>query len=77
MIAIERCFPGRPVFYEPSRGGQLYAGIVRTEPWQIGSGTWVCHLECMEPAYGDDTGRPGRTHVHAAVLDRLYPRHAE
>jgi hypothetical protein len=63
--------PGLMVRYQPTLGGPKYVGLVAEEPWQLGQGTWVTHLCSMEPAYGADTGRPGRTTVKAAALTHL------
>lgn len=63
--------PGLRVWYRPTTGGKRYAGVVDTEAWQLGHGTWVCHLSEMEPAYGIETGRPNRTTVAAAALTHL------
>lgn len=75
----EDCKPGTRVYYQPTVGAGLpkYAGVVRSEPWQLAHGTWVTHIDGMDPAYGTDTGRPGRTSVHAAVVEHLELRSAE
>lgn len=69
----EDCKVGMRVRYQPvmRKDEPSYEGAVREEPWQLGDGTWVTHLTDMEPAYGEATGNPGRTHVHAARMQAL------
>jgi len=67
------CKPGTRVSFPPIRGGPRFIGIVRREPWQLGHGAWVTHLDDMESAYGDFVGRPAETTVHAALVDWLDP----
>jgi hypothetical protein len=64
--------PGALVWYSPImvKGEPRYAGVVDTEPWQLGHGEWVVHLRDMEPAYGEKV-RLGHTRVNAACMDAL------
>lgn len=64
-MKVSDCKPGARVRYWPVHGqGPFYDGTVRNEPWQLGSGDWVVHLK--------DLDRPGRTYVHAALVDWLF-----
>ena len=47
---------GMDVEYSPSPG-HWFTGRVASEPWLLGDQTWVVHLDGMEPAYGQFTGR--------------------
>lgn len=61
---------GAPCWYRPVRGGkQLLAGVIATDPWQIGDGTWVAHVTLLEPNPSN-----GSTRVGAAWLDHLTQR---
>jgi len=63
--------PGVVVLYEPSPGHR-FLGVVASEPWSLGDGTEVAHLERMEAGYATFTGRPaGTATVKAAALSRL------
>lgn len=67
----EQIKPGVKVIYHPSPS-LSFPATVRTEPWQLSGGTWVCHLTDLPPEYAIATGKTGsRTEVHAAAIDRL------
>lgn len=70
-LAPAEAKPGTPVWYWPTLGGRKYAGLIHSKPWQLGQGTWVVHLCSMEPAYGINAGRLGRTTVKAAALSHV------
>lgn len=63
-MKLAECKPGARVRYWPVIGqGPFYDGVVRNEPFELGSGERVVHLK--------DLNRPDRTYVHAALVDRL------
>ncbi len=68
-MKLDDCMPGAVVRYYPSgRKAPGFIGVVRELPWQLGDGSWVTHLNPMEPAYY----RLGaKTTVHAARVDDL------
>ena len=70
-MKIEDCVPGVRVFYKPVlyADAPKFQGVVRELPWQLGNGTWVTHLTQMEAAYGNYVGVPGKTGVHAALVE--------
>lgn len=62
-MRVEDCKPGVRVRYSPIIGGaESYLGTVSEEPWQLGHGAWVTHLN-MEEAYHNWTGRSRATGV--------------
>jgi hypothetical protein len=64
--------PGVTVEYAPdmAEGSRWYRGVVSNVPTRCGSTLCVC-LRDMEPAYGDETHRPGRTTVNAAAVAHI------
>lgn len=65
---------GAEVFYTPIRGQRAFSGRVDSEPFQLGHGAWVVHVDQLEPSYGEFVGRPERTRVAAATLEALFVR---
>jgi hypothetical protein len=67
---------GALCFYQPIvlRGQRRFAGVIDTDPWQLGDGSWVVHVDQLEPAYGEFVGLKGRTRVCAAHMFSLSPR---
>lgn len=64
---------GDIVFYSPIMipGQPKFAGVVRADPWQLGSGDWVTHLTGLPNGYGDFVNIPGKDFVHAACFEAL------
>lgn len=71
QATLERTPIGTRVLYAPSLGGKAYAGTIAGQAREVG-GSIVVRLEDMEPAYGNDTGRPGRTTVAAASITNIF-----
>lgn len=65
----EQCKVGTVVFYASSPG-LAWSAVVTSEPWEMPSGTWVCHLSGLHSAYGVARG-DGRRKVPAAGLFAL------
>lgn len=65
--------PGQAVWYRPVLNGpRAFAGVVAEEPWQLGDGTWVTHLDDMDGAY--QAVYHGRKRVIAACEASLMVR---
>ena len=63
-MRVEDCKPGAKVRYRPIIGSEpSFVGTVRLDPWQLGHGAWVTHLE--------DLDRPEKPYVHAALVEYL------
>lgn len=64
---------GTPCWYRPVRGiDEFLAGVVATEPWQLGGGQWVAHVTLLKPNPGN-----GSMRVYAAFVDHLTMRAAQ